>query len=477
MDPRTPVLVGAGAIEQRADDPADAMEPVELMVEAARQAASPELLRRADVVLVPRGMWRYRDPGRSVAAAIDAKSARTVMVEIGVLQTTLVAAAASRIARGDVDVALIVGGEARHRAQTAKRLGVDLPEHVAQDDDPDERLQPAAEIMSMLELERGLGMPVTQYSVIDNALRAAEGISVAEHRRQLAELQAAFSAVAHANPHAWDRSVHSADEVLAAPTIGFPYSKLHTSQWNVDQAGALVLCSAGAAEGVGVPRDRWVFPVAVAESNLMVPLSHRAAIDRCPAVALAGRELAAHAGVALDEVEHLDIYSCFPSAVRLQIRELGIPSGDRPLTLTGGMRFAGGPLNNYVLQSTARAIEVLREAGGSALVTAISGLFTKQGLSLWSATPPDAPFAWIDVTEAATAETATVEVDGGYTRAAVVHGYTVVDETKGIVIASTPAGVRTIAVCDEPGVVASMLTDEWTGRAVAIPSEGQFTVA
>jgi acetyl-CoA C-acetyltransferase len=393
-----------------------------------------------------------------------------------VLQTTLVAAAASRIAAGELDVALIVGGEARYRAQTAKRLGEELPDHVEQAEEPDETLRPAAEILSPLEIERHLAMPVNQYAVIDNALRRAEGLTPAEHRSALAELQAAFSAVAQANPHAWDRSVHTAEEVLAAPTIAFPYSKLHASQWNVDQAGALLLCSVAAAEASGVPRDRWVFPVAVAESNLMVPLSHRAAIDRCPAVALAGRELTAHTGVALPDVEHLDIYSCFPSAVRLQVRELGI-SGDRPLTLTGGMRFAGGPLNNYVLQSTARAVSVLQEEGGTALVTAISGLFTKQGLSLWSSTPPSSPFAWVDVTEAATAETETLEVDGAYTGSAVVDGYTVLDETTAVVIAGAPDGTRTIASCDEAGVAASMLTDEWTGRAVQITSEGRFAAA
>ena len=45
-----------------------------------------------------------------------------------------------------------------------------------------------------------------------------------------------------------------------------------------------------------------------------------------------------------------EVYSCFPAAVRVQQRELGLDPDGTP-TLTGGMAFAGGPFNHFVLQS------------------------------------------------------------------------------------------------------------------------------
>ena len=88
----------------------------------------------------------------------------------------------------------------------------------------------------------------------------------------------------------------------------------------------------------------------------MVMLSERAELHRSPAIAANGRALSELTGVTASEVKHLDLYSCFPSAVRVQAAELGL-AADRPWTVTGGMSFGGGPLNNYVLQSHARMMQ------------------------------------------------------------------------------------------------------------------------
>ena len=63
-----------------------------------------------------------------------------------------------------------------------------------------------------------------------------------------------------------------------------------------------------------------------------------------------GRAAARHIGRPLHEVPLAEVYSCFPAAVRVQQRELGLDPAGTP-TLTGGMAFAGGPFNHYVLQS------------------------------------------------------------------------------------------------------------------------------
>ena len=83
MDPRAPVLVGVGAVTQRATDAADALDALELMAEAAERAGEDcggsGALARTDIVLVPRGIWPYRDPGRVVAARFGAGGARSVV--------------------------------------------------------------------------------------------------------------------------------------------------------------------------------------------------------------------------------------------------------------------------------------------------------------------------------------------------------------------------------------------------------------
>ena len=60
------------------------------------------------------------------------------------------------------------------------------------------------------------------------------------------------------------------------PMLAAPYTKLHCSQWNVDQAAGFVLCSTAAADRAGVPQDRRVYPRAFAESNHMLAVSKRA---------------------------------------------------------------------------------------------------------------------------------------------------------------------------------------------------------
>ena len=34
------------------------------------------------------------------------------------------------------------------------------------------------------------------------------------------------------------------------------------------------------------------------------------------------------AGVGVDDIDHVDVYSCFPSAVQVAAAELGLPLGD-----------------------------------------------------------------------------------------------------------------------------------------------------
>jgi acetyl-CoA C-acetyltransferase len=262
--------------------------------------------------------------------------------------------------------------------------------------------------------------------------------------------------------------------VLAAPLVTEPYTKPACSQWNVDQASAFVLCSAATAEAAGVARDRWVFPIAGAESNLMVPLTQRADMHRSPAAVEVGRALAEVAGRPLGELELLEVYSCFPSAVQMQADAFGIDlHGARPFTVTGGMHFAGGPLNSFSFQALARLVGMLRsDPDATALLSSVSGLVTKVGGGLWSATPAAQGFRDIDVTAAATATTGTVAVDPDHRGDATVAGYTIAHArgapVEAVVVADTAAGTRAVATTKEPELVAGLRDGEWCGRSVRV---------
>jgi acetyl-CoA C-acetyltransferase len=446
--PRTPVLVGAAAITQREVDPARAQEPLALMREALARATedcgSRTLVARADLVRVPRGFWDYADPGRALAESAGAASAHTEIAEIGVLQTTLLGDSARAIAAGEADVVVIAGGEARARAMRAQQRGVAAPLTQQVGVAPTRVLRPKQEIVHPAEVKLGMVLPVNQYAMIENALRFADGASIAQQRDAIAALWARMSEVAGQNPEAWSRELVSAATVREASAknrmLAFPYTKLHNSQWNVDQAAALVMTSAGAARAHGIPESRWVFPLAAAESNHMVSLSQRRPFHRSPGFAHAGRAALARAGLAIADVSLRELYSCFPVAVRLQCRELGIPESAQ-LTVTGGMTFAGGPLNNFVLQAAVRMVQLLRNAPGEiGMLTAVSGFLTKQGVTLWSAAPPARAFGFDDVTAAVARETEEISLAEDARGDATCVSYTVQFE------GDRPA--RTLFVCD-----------------------------
>lgn len=485
-----PVLAGAAALSRRAERFEETVEAVELMVEAARDAAgdagAPGLLGAVDVVIVPRGMWGYPDPGRIVAARIGAPHARTVRTEIGILQTSLVTKAAQVLEAGARAV-LVVGGEARHRARLAQRSGATAAETSQSDATPDEVWEPAADIVHPLEVGRNLVTPAHAYAVMETRWRAEHGLAVDEHERDLATLWARFAAVAAANPLAWDRSGISAAELLdrsTHPYLAYPYTRRHVSQWNVDQAAALLLCTEEQAGAHGVAVDRRVHPYAVTESNHMLPVVARAEPHRSPGFRLAGRAAFELAGTGADDVAHLELYSCFPIAVRAQCDELGIDPHDpaRPLTVTGGMAFAGGPLNSFVLQALPAVVDRLRaDPSSRALVTAVSGMLTKQGVSIWSAAPPpDGALRVADVEPEVRATTSERPVDGDATGPATIAGYTVVHDRTGpaqaVAVCETAGGTRTIATSGDPDVMAAMQAEEWCGRTVTVRKPGAFVV-
>ena len=193
--------------------------------------------------------------------------------------------------------------------------------------------------------------------------------------------------------------------------LAYPYNVRHASQWTVNQASALVICSAERAAAAGVPADRWLFAHVALHCSQAVTLTARQRLDAWPAMDVLGQAAARALGRPLSEIELAEVYSCFPSAVRVQQRALGLARDETP-TLTGGMAFAGGPFNHFVLLShVALGRELRARPSAHGLATTVSGMLSKPGLAVWSATPPASGIPLIaDLAGEAGIATATVPV-------------------------------------------------------------------
>jgi acetyl-CoA C-acetyltransferase len=245
-------------------------------------------------------------------------------------------------------------------------------------------------------------------------------------------------------------------------------------------AAALIMCSAAKAQALGITRDRWVFPHAGVDCHEHNYISHRWSFAETPAIRLGGRDVLRLAGLAIDDVEIVDLYSCFPSAVQLGARSLGL-SLDRQLTRTGGLSFAGGPWNNYVMHAIATVVHDLREQRGSnALVWANGGYATKHSFGVYGTNPPSSfqnssPQAEID--SLPRRELADVADAAG---PATIEAYTVMHSREGAPETAFAAclladGRRAWGTSTDASLAAAMCDGEWVGRTTHLTDQGSIT--
>ena len=484
---RAPVVVGVGQIEQRVEDPREGAEPLEMMISAVDRAAddagSRALLRAANSVRVIRGDWEYGNPGRVVAERIGAPGAQTVGTPWGghIVQST-VNRTALEIQRGDLEVAVITGAEVGWSLARARKNGFQLAFSNAPGT-PDLAIAPEEPMSHPAEIARGIVRAIQMYPIFENAIRHARGESLEQHLIRISELWARMSAVAVGNPHAWLREPLSAEEIRtpspANRMIGFPYPKLMNSNNRVDQGAALILCSAEAARRARIPEERWVFLHAGTDAYDHPTASDRADLHSSPAIRIAGARVLELAETSIEELAHIDLYSCFPSAVEVAARELGI-NESRELTVTGGLTFGGGPLNDYVMHSIATMVEVLRaDPGSKGLVTANGGFLAKHAFGIYSTEPPPGPFRHESPQQRIDALPRR-EVCIDHRGPATIESYTVMYDLAGAEIGHAAClledGRRTWANTRDADAMAAMASEELCGRPVEIDGHGSFAL-
>ena len=487
-DPRAPVLVGLGEVVRRPGDPG-ATEPAALAAEAVRAAvadsgAGEELLRRVGALaIVPSAAWMDGDPGRRVGEllGVDAPTVRSSM-QGGNGPQLLMNVVAQRIADGELDAAIVGGGESVASLAAAMKRGESpgWPEPDA-GRTPDEVLEDDRPSANAAETAAGMIAPIMAYPLIENAIRAAAGRTISEHRERIAALWSRFSEVAAEQPAAWSRTAYTAEQIATASPqnrqVTLPYTKLLNANIQVDQGAAVIVCAAEVAEELGVPRDRWVFLHAGARATDEWFLSERHELHRSPAIRACGEALFEHAGTTAADLGPIDLYSCFPAAVQLTAAELGL-SLDRPLTCPGGLTFFGGPGNNYATHGIVAVARALRAAapGTVGLSTALGWYATKHALGLYGNEAPARRYAALEPTPDAPPPRAVAEPHDAL---GIAETCTLIYDkagppSYGILFALLDDGRRAVAKTDEPAVMAAMERDDFLGSPVRLAADGTF---
>ena len=188
------------------------------------------------------------------------------------------------------------------------------------------------------------------------------------------------------------------------------------------------------------------------------------------------------AGKSADDISIFDLYSCFPCAVFSSTAVLGIDwqNDARPLTVTGGLPYAGGPGNNYSLHGIAAMMPALRDADGAfGLVLANGGWMTKEAAGVYST---ERPAKFVSV-EPALSQSQLMEIDPE-PGAGVLETYTVVHgrdgPKQGIAFGKTESGHRFLANASPEALQQLREEDSQIGRKVTVTTEGEvntFTFA
>ena len=517
-DSRIPILVGCGQVTQREADPRAALQPLDLMASAARAAAADSgagaaLLQALDNVTVirlfadtsPRFACPFggsSNPPRSVAGRIGAAQARQLVYTQpgGNMPQWCVNRLSEAISRGELGAALVVGAEALATQKAAQRAKLPLDWQ----EDPGGAFESwgvAKRGWSDLEDRHGARAAITMYPMIENALRGALGRSIPQHKAAMGELLARFAAVAAANPLADRRAGYSAAQIATPgpgnPMIAFPYTRLMSANAYIDQGAALILTSVARARQLGIAPCRWVYLHGCADAHDHWFVTERRDYHSSPAMGAVFAQALGMAGTTLAEIDVLDIYSCFASAVQIACQELGLATDDpRGLTVTGGLPYFGGPGNNYVTHAIAEMMQRLRAAPGQrGLVTANGNYITKHSAGIYSTAPPPwlggqpasataGPFnpanpALLQAKLDTVPRPPLVELANG---AATVETYTVTHGAQGatgaVVIGRLAGGERFIANTGpgpepDPGLLADMQITDYLGRAGRVSNDGR----
>ena len=470
------VVIGVSAIQQKGDFE-NLDEALFLMDQAVKEALSDSgnksIKDHIDEIRIPKGFWRYRDPGKWIAKNNDFKSIPTTYVtKIGVLQQNLINEACLKIENGEINASIILGGEARYKQL---RSVIEKKEYFETklDENPDFYIKAKEDLYGDEELEELGAMAVGYYASMETALRKNDDENIEEHQNNIASMYEEFSKVASNNEDAWLDHPYSKKEILETSKknrmLAYPYNKLHCTSWNVNQSAALIICSEELANKLEIDNKKRVYPISSSENNHMIAIQQRPKLYESLGMIYAAKSI----NKMMEELDIIldayDLYSCFPAAVKMFSKSLELGS-EIPKTITGSMPYAGGPLNSFVIHSTVKMIQKIRALEARhGLVTGVSGMMTKQSFCVWGK-EYQKQFIFDDVTERAKLDENPVALSNIAEGEGEIIGYTIIEESehasKAVLYLDDEKKHRKVVSSFDKNFINLLMEEEWVGKKV-----------
>ena len=478
------VVIGVSAIQQKGDFE-NLDEALLLMDQVVKEALSDSgnksIKDHIDEIRIPKGFWRYRDPGKWIAKNNDFKSIPTTYVtKIGVLQQNLINEACLKIENGEINASIILGGEARYKQL---RSVIEKKEYFETklDENPDFYIKAKEDLYGDEELEELGAMAVGYYATMETALRKNDNENIEEHQNNIASMYEEFSKVASNNEDAWLDHPYSKKEILEISKknkmLAYPYNKLHCTSWNVNQSAALIICSEELANKLEIDNKKRVYPISSSENNHMIAIQQRPKLYESLGMIYAAKSINRMMEQLDIRLDAYDLYSCFPAAVKMFSKSLELGT-EIPMTVTGSMPYAGGPLNSFVIHSTVKMIQKIRALEARhGLVTGVSGMMTKQSFCVWGKEYQE-QFIFDDVTERAKLDENPIELSNIAEGEGEIIGYTIIEgsehASKAVLYLDDEKKHRKVVSSFDKNFINLLMEEEWVGKKVKF-KDGQAT--
>jgi acetyl-CoA C-acetyltransferase len=410
LDDNIPILVGVGqhVLQEYPVEVENVQSPADLAAVAVKNALADAGIESAvaeiDTIVSVRlfsdstPLWASPFGGsnnlpESIARRIGASPEHRIYSEVGGSQPLqLLAEMFQALAKNEKKLVLLSGVEAIGTQKFAQKNGL-IPNWY--EDHVDVDLEDRGHGQSFVddtEIQNGLTIPIYYYSIIENMRAVNAGLSLEEHAEAMAKMWGPFSKRAAKNPYAQFPKAFTTQELLLEQTDNYrltiPYTKRLVSQDAVNQSAALLLTNVGKAKSLKIDPAKWVFLHGYAEA-FDAPVYLRPNVGRSVAMAKVIQETLKIADTSVADIDHFDIYSCFPCAVSSACEVLNLPTdGSVSLTQTGGLPFFGGSGNNYSMHGIAEMVNTLRrESDDYGLVTTNGGMLSKHAAGVFSCQP------------------------------------------------------------------------------------------
>ncbi len=470
------VVVGISAIQQKGNFE-NLDEALHLMDKAVKEALSDSgnehVKDYIDEIRIPKGFWRYRDPGKWIARNNNFKNIPTTYVtKIGVLQQNLINEACQKIETGEINASIILGGEARFKQL---RAVIEKKEYFETklDENPDFYIKAKEDLYGDEELAELGAMAVGYYATMETAIRKNDGEGIEEHQNNIALMYEEFSKIASENKDGWLNHPYAKEDILETSKknkmLAYPYNKLHCTSWNVNQSAAIIICSEELANELEIDNKKRVYPISSSENNHMIAIQQRPKLYESLGMTYAANSINKMIERLDIKLDAYDLYSCFPAAIKMFTKSMGLDS-EIPKTVTGSMPYAGGPLNSFVIHSTVKMIQKIRALEVKyGLITGVSGMMTKQSFCIWGKEYKE-HFIFDDVTERAKLDESPIELSNISEGKGEIIGYTIIEGSenaaKAVLYLDDEKKHRKVVSSVDKNFINLLTEEEWVGKTL-----------